>query len=312
MPLVSRTLTLLPKLGRLIVFGAVVYVLALAFSVRQAQAEVEEILFGLGAEMMQMPGSDESRLRQLTLNGATIQMRTGNIDAPMADVLRHFEGRCESRDGQFEEQLLALSDDFPELRDEDTSEVDATIVEQTESRGFVACLDMGEGTHDANDIAARMQRFVTTMNISDVGHMRYVYATKVSETQTFYVSIFSDDDLNLLELFPTEGDVPGEDPVQRPDGSRRILSSSETGRPYGVTIFAGGGAQTAVVEEYERNMRSDGYELVTVHEGERVRVDGTAVLAFAKDEEIITVMVSESNGQTMSTVLTTDADDQTP
>ncbi len=301
----KKVLAILPKMARLLVFIAVVYGIAMAFAVRQARAEVEEIMLGLGAEMMHHPGAAESDVRQLRLNGAEIQMRTGYVDAPMDDVLSFFEQKCQNRDGQFAAQMADFAERIPELADVDPSEVDGTMVMNTGVRGYVACLDTGDQALDHNDVITRVTSFLSSGNLSDVGQMRYLYAERSEENDsTFFMTMFSDSDLNLYQMFPTVGDVPGTDPVQRPEGSRRLLSSAEHGAPYGVTVFA---AEESTVDRflshYESAMPEDGWEPVEAHAGQRFSVDDVSILTYARADELITIAVQQDGPLTVSTVL---------
>ena len=177
----------------------------------------------------------------------------------------------------------------------------------TGARGYVACLDMGEDPENYEGVISRVQRFLDSGNLSDVGQMRYLYAEKVDDDTTYYLSIFSDADMNLYEMFPAEGDAPGVDPITRPEGSRRLLSSYEEGRPYGVTVFSSEGAHgEAFIQHFESSLPSAGWDAMTVHDGERTRVDGVTVLSYASGERLLNVNVFEEDGLTVATVLTSD------
>lgn len=310
--LFRRALRLVPKLLRLAVFIVFVWIVAVVWAAKRVEAEVQEIMLGLGAEMMQMPDADTGRLRQMRFNGAPIQFRTSRTDKPMAEVLDYFEQRCQEHDGRLAEQLEELMVREPRLEGLDPSELDGTMRFDTSQRGYVACLDMGDEQRDHEDIIGRVGEFIRTGDIADVGHMRYLYAQRVDEDHTFFVTVFSDHPVNIYEMFPTEGDAPGRDPedVARPPGARRLLSAWEEGQPYGMFVYTdGGGASADEVEALYRTelMPARGWEPVQLRDGERVRVDGVYTSVWEKGERMVTLVFDETEqGETTTSVLTSD------
>lgn len=307
----SRIASALPKLARVIVFAAVVYGIAMAFAVREARAEVEEIMLGLGSEMMHHPGAEESRLRELRLNGAAIQMRTGWVTSSLEETLAFFEAKCQERDGRLAQQMAEIGEQLPEFAEFDRGSVDGTLTMNEGGRGYVSCLDMGEEEQDADSIISRVTRFLDTGNIADVGNLRYMYAER-GEESTFYVTMFSDSDLNLNHMFPETGDAPGVDLVPRPEGSRRLLSSTETGQPYSMTIYTSTGEDVgAMASHYENSLPTEGWAIVEAQPGEQLSVNGTRIMTFQKDERLVTIAIHAEDDLTVSSVMMSDTPDAT-
>lgn len=303
----SRIASALPKMARVLVFAVVVYGIAMAFAIRSARAEVEEIMLGLGAEMMHHPGAEESRLRELQLNGAAIQMRTGWVSESLEETLAFFEAKCQERDGRLAQQMAEVGERLPEFAQLERDSVDGTLTMNEGSRGYVSCLDMGEEEQDANSIISRVTRFLDTGNIADVGNLRYMYAER-GEGSTFYVTMFSDSDLNLNRMFPENGDAPGVDVVPRPEGSRRILSSSETGEPYSMTIYSSTGEDVSgVASHFETSLPTEGWDVAEGQPGERVTLNGARIITFAKGERLVTVSIHAEDGMTVSSVMMSDS-----
>ncbi|MCA9615778.1 MAG: hypothetical protein KC586_23645, partial [Myxococcales bacterium] len=123
---------------------AVVYVVALVLAARQAAAEVDELMLGLGAELLRFPDSTQDEVRRVSLNGASIEMTTGITDRPIDEVLAYFEARCQERDGGVSETIQRILDEGNDLGVA-AADVDTTMTMNTGTRGFVACLDPGEG-----------------------------------------------------------------------------------------------------------------------------------------------------------------------
>ena len=304
-----RTFSSVPKVLRVLVFIIAVWAIALMATAHRVEAEVQEIMLGLGSEMMHMPDANEGRVRQMNFNGAPIQFRTARAARPMAEVLDFFEQRCQARDGRIGEQIEEAMNELGE--EVETRDVDGTMRFDTSRRGYVACFDMGEEKQDHEALTSRIQRFIESGDLSEVGHMRYMFAEAVEEDETFVVTIFSDQAVNIYDMFPSEGDAPGADPqgVPRPSDSRRILSANESGRPYGMFLYVHeSGSEPAQVERRYREelMPSAGWIPVAWRDDERVRVDGAFVSAWKKDERLVTLTFAENEGVATTSVLTSD------
>lgn len=299
-----------PKFARVFGFMVCVYAVAMFFAARSAKAEVDEILLGLGAEMMHHPGATEGNNQTLRINGATLQVRASQIDEPMGDVLDYFEVRCQARDGQTAAQLEELIADAPSpLADLDTSMVDATERYESSHRGFVACLDQGEERADHESLMLKIQSYLDTGNISDIGHMRYVYAERISDDESYFITIHSDSDLNVFEMFPSDGDAPGRDVegIPRPPDSNRILSSWVEGEPYAMNLYT---SSERTPEEFVAHFRevlpAEGWAPVESTPNETVSIDGMIILTYSLGERLTTIHINPDEGGAAATVLTSD------
>ena len=290
-----------------------VYLIALIFAARQAAAEVDELMLGLGAEMLRFPNSTQREARTVSLNGAAIQMMTGITDRPIDEVLAYFEARCQERDGGVSETVRRILDERNDLGVV-PSDVDTTLTMNTGTRGFVACLDPGDDADlsSSETLLARAERALQTGRIGELGHLRYIYVERYTEEQgrfgTHIVSIFSDDDLDVKQLFPERGDAPGVDPegVPRAEGMQRILSAFAVGMPYGMTIYTTEGDASRLASWYRRELPRAGWELVEMRPGERVQIDGQYLVTGVLEERLVTVVVGGQDELTTVTVLTSD------
>ncbi len=204
-----------------------------------------------------------------------------------------------------------MIDQAPELADIDPDAVDGTMRFETSHRGYVGCLDTGGDREDHESFMGRLQRFADTGNVSEVGFMRYLYAERLGDEETFFVTIFSDTDLNLFEMFPTEGDAPGRDPegIPRPPDSRRILSAFVDDDPYTMTLYTTTEHSVReVLGHYRQTLPDAGWTAVESHEGETVTHDGVTSLTYVRGERLTTLNIArdEEQGHTTATVLTSD------
>lgn len=310
----KRAVPTVMRVLRVVGVLAVVYVIALIFAARQAAAEVDELLLGLGAEMLRFPDSTQDEVRTVQLNGAAIQMMTGITDRPIDEVLAYFEAKCQERDGGVSETVRRILDERNDLGIA-PSDVDTTLTMNTGSRGFVACLDPGDDVDlsSSETLLARAERALQTGRIGELGHLRYIYVERYTEEQgrfgTHIVSIFSDDDLDVKRLFPERGDAPGTDPegVPRAEDLQRILSAFEVGKPYGMTLYTTReGNAERLASWYRRELPRAGWGLVEMRPGERVQIDGQHLVTGVMGERLVTVVVGGVDDLTTVSVLTSD------
>lgn len=273
----ARVLTLLTT---------VLAVVACALVVR-ARAQLRETLFGVGEEMMRYADADRhSQVREMQINGQTLYLMSGSAERTVREVLDAYTSRCE-RNGNSE----------------------ATLREETEERGFVACLD---GTSLAPEtLAEQWARFQQTHDLAAFGALRYTFVVH-GANKTVFLNIWSAGSLRLDEAFPERGDARGVDPevVPRPPSSRRILSASEVDAPYSLTMYAESDQSAdALQAHYRRVMPSRGFTLLELDDASLVRaaqafeLSDAAVaslsrrarhhLVFENEDQLVSVHVSD-------------------
>ncbi len=307
-----RAKKLAPKVMRLSLFLTAVYVVVLLVVARRAKADITEILMGMGPEIMRY---DEARSqdapRTLYLNGARVRFASGMTDRPVHTVLDFYERKCAQRGGQLDAQLREMIALQPGAAAEtvDTSEIDGTLREETERRGFVACLDLGDDRVDPQGLLGRFTEFLDSGDLSRVGHMRYVFAERSRNGGAHFVVFWSEGELNLFDMFPAAGDAPGQDPpdVPRPEGSRRILSAWEHGEPASMTIYAGGRRDAASLERwYRKRLTDDGWRILDRGHATRVQAelrDARAMVIERGDSMSTVVLATGDDGKGVATVL---------
>ena len=305
-----------PNLIRLACFLVVAWVAGAALAMKVVNAEVNEIMLGLGAELMAYPGGPDREAREINLNGAKVYVRTATVDATVKESLDHYQALCEARDGSLTEQLEDMLSTHP-AAPASGAKLGSISTRRLESgeAGYVACLDMGDEKRDLEVLIELFERFSKTGNLGDVGHLRYAYAKPVrgsNDTRTFLLTMWTESEVNLFKMLPMEGnDAAGRDVegVPRPPHAQRILSSWETGQPYGVTMY-GSKFQTATQLEafYRHELPKQGWAFIESRPGESIQINGTRVIAVQKGERMISVLLNQSNEHTgLATILTSDS-----
>ena len=270
---------------RLGLFLTVVCVSATALVLRSARADVTEVLWGVGAQIMAFPGAHDEGVRQLQLNGVRLSFRTQIVEASLADVLGHYEAVC-----------------------------GISIVTQTarnEHAGYVACLDMGDAPQGLGALVDRFVSFSETGDLRELGAPRYVLARRVasrSGDKVLLLTMWADSAFDLYRMLPRSGaDAAGRDlvGVPRPPDSQRILSAWEARQPSGVLVYRVAAKSPEEIESFYRaELPRSGWRIIERNPSESVRVDGTHMLSAEKDNRLVTVLChSDEASQTVLTIL---------
>ncbi len=262
----------LPKMMRLGAFLVVLFFALGALQVRGAFAQLEDSLLDLGEQYTRMgvsmfhyEGSEhQSTPATMLLNGQPIHIATGHTSDSLETVLDVFEERCIARDGRIKGRLDELLAEDAEGLEYDSSLLDPTLRKQDDEHGFVACLDLRDDVVGPGEVLARFTRFRRTMDVSELGDFRYVYAQAQPDGQTTFTQVWVDGEFNIGHMFPARGDAPGGDlpEVPRPAESRRIFSSMELGKDQRVVVYTNDQSKDQVHEFYLREMAALGWGFV--------------------------------------------------
>lgn len=148
--------------------------------------------------------SHDDGLRTLVINGARLRLRSGTTRDGIDEVLDAQAVPCRP-EGQ------ALNPIVRTRRAE---------------QGFVGCIV----PRASESFAERWRAFAETHDLAALGELRVTWAMQ-SPIGTRYVAIASDGALDLLKMFPGDGDAPGTDlpELPRPPETRRLLSTFQEG-----------------------------------------------------------------------------------
>lgn len=281
-----------PGFGRAAGFLSLVWVVAALFAARAARADLDEAMIGFGAETMRLAEArEQSAPTELSINGARMLVSSGMDDRSVSEVLDVFEARCRALDGDFAAQLEQAGESIPEGGDW----LDGTIRQGDDERAYVACLDLGQSGLDPAGLLARVQRFLDTGDLAEIGELRYVFAER-AEHGTHFVAYWTEGAFPLRAMFPSEGDAPGRDVegVARPPGARRVLSATAAGEPYSLTVYAGASMGVEALESFYRtSLVEQGFRLLEAEPGEAYEVDGDRGLVVEREGRIVTLVVAD-------------------
>lgn len=281
----------------MVVAGAVTCALLL----REARAEFDGAMMGLGSRAMRLPGTSLTEARTLQINGVDVLFQTQVVDASLAHVLRHYRGVCgTAKRGLGDAGALIASL--------------ATRSRITDRDGYVACVETG--VSDLETLAERLAKFSKTWDLADVGPLRYAYAMRAidgSEARTFLLTMWSDASIDLRGFIPFDtADAMGTDPVDlpRPPSSQRILSANEVSAPSGVYVYRAQAASAAeFVRSYRRALLERGWAILERNPQESIEVDGVRALSADKGGRTLSVLVhADTSLATVVTLLVSEVD----
>jgi hypothetical protein len=182
------------------------------------------------------------------------------------DVLDDFVRVC-SRDATGVSDELAERLGAPE-REAASSLIQRALVlrdRRGDAEGTAVCF-AGLSDQGLVGLAERFKRFAASMDLSELGAARYLYARKIaSGTQLFMIA--ADGPLRLDRLIPREGeDAQGPEPIAgaRPRDSVRLISAHAASLPYGVTTYRSKLAPGPVLDDYATQAAGHGYALIDV------------------------------------------------
>jgi hypothetical protein len=256
--------------ARLVRVTAYVLVLTLGLGVlaaRTVHASAKDGAFALGERLLDLSANGDDAAHELSINGQLVHVTSAQTSRPLAEVLDRFQGSCEDHaDGMVDDlrdlgaalDRPASQEGFPGL---------GVLRDVRDGRGVVACFAANRAT-DHLELAARLERFATSTDLADVGHLRYVAARTLESGATQVVATWTSGPVRLGEMFPEHGDAAGDDPAAapRPAGTR-VLSARDRLAPYGVFLYTSHAKPEAALAAYGTSMSTAGFhELPAVAE----------------------------------------------
>lgn len=273
-------------LGSLRVLGVALAILSVtgAVAARRAEAHFTEVLRGFGEQLAALQGLNlSSTPRSLFVNGLELRVVTATTTIPVKEALNRFQSLCHSV-GQVD--LPAKVKQKLEASNGSGFFSSAGVLRQEgENEGFLGCLDTGERV-DGETLLARLTAFGKTGDLKSLGQLRYVLARRRGN-QTTLLMFWTEGSTQLKGMFPKTGDAPGRDllEVPRPEHSRRLLSASEQGQPFGLVFYRVDGRRDAVAAAYRELLRQHGWAVELGQKGQLTAKKGERSLAVRVTEK---------------------------
>lgn len=280
-------------------YGTFAFGLLAICAARSVYADVRAIGLASGHELAKL-GDLTAGAYRVRVNGAVIHRSSAHTDQPVTTVLDRYEAHCRSNPGALGRAMQDIPSALSGHLDAPGSgPLGASAVrDEVDGRGMVVCFVDREDA-PAAPLVERLRELSETGDLSKLGRVRYVYAEPSSGGGTRVVTLWSDDALNLNEMFPVGGDAPGTDSetVPRPPDARRTLSAAVDRHPASVRIYESRAPRAAVEEAYDAALVSKGFTKVAP-------AGGCQCAAYLRaDTAQVVVSFVESSGRTTATVI---------
>jgi hypothetical protein len=249
-----------------------VSLVVLAAASRVALARIGDGVVRVGDELDQvadMLGDPKT----IFLNGAAIRVTTAFTTQSPREVLDRYEAICRAHP-----QLLARAmDDVPGALKAEVDKkglvagvnwqrvLDVGIARKdTADAGGLACM-MDERPATLRDVTARIEKFQSEGDLSELGRFRYV-RVKATAGGTHVRTVWADGPVPTLKMFPRTGDAAGFDSeiVPRPPNARRLISATSTQVPFSVHTYESTDSEKALRAFYDAEMTARGWKPLVV------------------------------------------------
>jgi len=251
---------------RLAGFVAVVLMLSAWWAVHQVSAYVEERALAIG-EHLDSAYDPRAGTSTLSFNGQRMSVTSVSSDQSVKQILDRFTELCGRSSGGITEQIdefMAAGESVPPGLTGGRFGVLRSDV--SERKGYAACFAR-EGRGGFQDLMTRFQRFSDTGDFASFGQLRYVYARRSEGSDSTHVlTVTGLGKLPLLEMFPDQGDAPGQDVVEgvRPPDARRTLAAQLEGSQMQLTAYESSANAQEALSAYDRQLSPQGYQVTDV------------------------------------------------
>jgi hypothetical protein len=246
---------------RLAAYCTLIALLGFALTARSLAREAGErsLLFGQQLGNFQIFAG---RSTDLVLNGQQLSLHTQVVQRPIRDVLDDFAKVCRAGNervaAEFAEHVSGSPRELAALQ-----RLFVMRDQRGDAEGTALCF-AGLGAGRLSDVTARFSRFAETLDLSELGPVRYLYLRK-NERGTHVIFVTSTGRLSLERLWPTDGrDVDGAEPIAgaRPKDSVRFISARLVSAPRGLTAYRTPRPAAEALRDYADQVRAGGYEVL--------------------------------------------------
>jgi len=262
---------------RLAAYVALLLAVACVWAFRSARAEMAQLSLQLGRDLLPLSDLLTERAR-VDINGERIWVASALSPQPIREILDRFESYCRGEgvsghtwgSGASATDKLSVSKlvDVGVLRSEDGAE------------GAVFCLPGGAEKRDP--FPRRLGEFLRTKDLGQLGRVRYAYIRR-ERGMSQVLTLWSDEHLRLDKMVGMADEEPGFDnpDLPRPIRSRRIVSATIDGTPYGARGYVSQADPKDVLAAYSDAMVSRGFRAATTAD--------PLTLGFLRDGSLVTI-----------------------
>ena len=295
----SKFRELAPRVARLSIYVAVVTVAFGALWVRSTRARVDGALLAVGEPLTRSPrgGLGRRGARRFVIGGEHVHVATGRSSQGRDALLDAFAQRCVRGGGPLPAALAHLGEGGAPTGS--VSAADGVLGARDGLHGYVACLE-GVARLSPAALAARLQSYSMSGDVSALGDLRYLYA-RTEGSATAWAAVWTDGPFRPSRLASPD-DEGGRDlpSVPAPAHARRTLSvESEDGFDRFGSYLVAGRPQTTVVREHGAALALAGFERLA---STRTRA-GADVATYRRGPRFLSAVYRRGAGGDVSVVL---------
>jgi hypothetical protein len=281
---------------RVLSFCLVVSVGLSLITVHSVYGDIQESARRFGRDMLKLKdvlGPPQA----VHFNGATLYAGGRHVDMGVKEFLDRFQTHCEDRSAGIEEEFAKVPAERVHSLPEEWRNPKRLGMMRTEAgdrEGALACIVHPEGAKGVGQLLERIGRFIETGDVSQIGHLRFVFAKKNEEKGgADVVTVWNDGPLNVEQILMGEGDAPGRDTQDAPraPNSRRVISAEVEGAPYALRSYESSDSSEAVLAFYDRTMGTYGWQPFRPPAEERQTLGDQRV--FVKNDAVLFVLVED-------------------
>ena len=274
---VRRGARFLLACGRAAAFCGVVFAGSSFVAARMVYGEVGEKVLSFGRDLV--PFADLLYgTHTVHINGETMYLASAVSEESKGELLDRFEATCREHSG-------GLVEEFDRLPEAKKAELErkapmmwglrfGAVRREDATEGLVMCVSQREGG-GLHAVLDRLTRFARTGELSELGDLRYAYVRAMPTGKSHVLTTFTEGPFNVYRVLGRNGEPPGVDPPGAPrmPGTRRVLSVSSDGSPYGVQSYQTEAAPEEAVAFYARELPKLGYKRMVADD----RIYNTAI-----------------------------------
>jgi hypothetical protein len=263
-PLWRRAVRLVVQSARAAAFCAICLAVGLLLASHSVAGQLEEKGLSLGRDLLPLSDLLEGT-HKVYFNGETIYLASTVTTQDKGAVLDRFEATCREHSGGLIEEF----DRLPAAKKKQYSEKAplmwslrfGMVRRENKDEGLVMCFAQKDGG-GLRAVVQRLGEVAKTGELGALGNLRYAYVKRTEKGGSHVLTTFTEGKFNLFRALGRGAEAPGQDPpgVPRPPGSRRMLSVSADGAPYGVQSYQTDQKAADVVAFYRNTLAQAGWQ----------------------------------------------------
>jgi hypothetical protein len=251
---------------------------------RAAKADIGELGLAAGRQLDHLQDLTADA-ETLLINGAELSRATQYTPDAVSNVLDRVEDACMRNPGLLGQAMREVpADALAKVRaDEELprSTRNAIIRDEGGDGGMVICF-VGAKPSSLRELGARLEHFLQTLELYELGELRYVYAVRKGD-RTRVTTLWATGSVNLKRMFPEQGDAAGSDSAlaPRPPNARRTFTASAAGQTSGLRMYESREGLAELDAFYGAEMQRRGFR---VPEG--AKQDGTTAFNHPDGQQV--------------------------